>query len=178
MSNPALDEIVALAEQQRELERLVEEGEAALKKLKAQLRAVQEESLPLVMIEARMQEFTLQDGYKVKIKEDFSVGIPAARRDEAFSWLEEKGYGGLIKTEVTAEFGKGELDKAKKLIAILVKQNYTCGLHRDVHWQTLKAFINESVRENRAVPLDLFGATPVTKAEIKAPTKPKGRKNG
>lgn len=174
--NTTLDEIVALAMQQIALEEALAVAEAGVSRIKAQLRAVQEESLPMAMIEARLQELKLKDGRCVKIKEDFSVGIPAPRRAEAFLWLEEHGYGGLIKTEVIAEFGKGELALAMKLAAKLGKENFNCAVSRDIHWQTLKAFINESVRETRAVPLDLFGAIPTTEAKIEAPSKPKGKK--
>lgn len=165
----ALDEIVALAEQQLLLEKKVARAEDELSLLKAQLRAVQEESLPLAMITARMEQFTLDNGFKIEVKEDYTVGIPAARRPEAFAWLEKGGYGGLIKTEVITEFGKGELAKAQKLVTALAAKQLNVALRRDIHWQTLKAFINESVRENRAVPMDLFGASPLSKAKITPP---------
>jgi hypothetical protein len=177
---PEIEEIVTLARQQTKLEKEIAKALEAIKKLNARYIAIQQEALPLAMAEAGLKKFTLDSGESIEIKEDFTVGIPAARRPEAFAWLEEQGYGGLIKTEVAVEFGKGELAKAQALAAKLLKEKYaTTHISRDVHWQTLKAFINESVRETRPVPMDLFGAIPLNKAVIKAPkSKTERKKHG
>lgn len=174
---PAIEEIVSLAEQQVALETEINERLEELKKLNARYTEIQTESLPLAMAEAKLQKFVLSNGHSIEVKKDFTCGIPAPRRDEAFQWLENAGYGGLIKTEVAIAFGKGELERAQALAAKLLKEKYdTTSISREVHWQTLKAFINESVRETRPVPMDLFGAIPSNKAIIKPPPKPKGKK--
>ena len=164
--NPQLEEIVRLARQLQRQEMLVNELEGALKDQKESMRRLSEEDLPAAMMEAQLSEFVLDTGEKVTLKKDFSVGIPAARREEAWTWLTEKGYDALIKTAVTASFGKGEIAKAEKLVTSLAKQNYTVSLARDVHWQTLKAFVVEQVREAKPIPLDLFGAVPINRAKI------------
>lgn len=164
-----LDEIVALARQQLKLEALIADMEMALSDQKAMLRVLQEEDLPSAMKEAGLKTFTLDSGEIINIKPDFAVGIPSERREEAFDWLTAAGYGGIIKTEVTAAFGKGELEKAQKLWNELVKKKYNVGIGREVHWQTLKAFVVESIRETRKIPMDLFGVVPTNKAIIKMP---------
>lgn len=166
---PNLDEIVALARRQVMLEELVADSEAALSSQKEMLRGVSQEDLPAAMAEAGLRELTLDSGEKISIKPDFSVSIPAARKDEAYAWLNEHGFGGMIKTVVAVLFGKGELEKAQTLATALVKRKLTVELAQDVHWQTLKAFVAEQTREAKPIPLDLFGAIPMNKAIIKPP---------
>lgn len=168
-----LAEIVSLSRQQLHLESLVADSEKALSDLKVQLRRVAEEDLPNAMEELGLKKLTLDSGETIEIKPDFVVGIPEVNKIEAFNWLESKGFGGLIKTEVKIAFGKGELSKAEKLLLALGKKKLNVGLTRNVHWQTLKAFVVEQTRAAKAIPLELFGAHPTTKAVITQP-KPKG----
>jgi hypothetical protein len=164
-----LEEIVALSRQQVQLERLIADSETALKDLREQLRKVQEEDLPSALAELGLKQIRLDSGEEVNIKEDFVVGIAEVNKESAFSWLEQKGFGALIKTEVKVQFGKGELAKAQALLVALGKKKLNVGLSRNVHWQTLKAFVVEQTRAARAIPLELFGAHPTTKAVITQP---------
>lgn len=170
MNQPAnLQEIVALSRRQIMLEGLVEEQEAALKDLKALLAGVQLEDLPLAMSEAGLKKFTLDTGETIDVKDDLVLSLSAERKPEAFAWLEKNGLGSVIKTVVVAEFGKGQLGEAQKLAAKLVKEKYNVHLGRDVHWQTLKALILERVRAAKPIPLELFGAHPINKANVEPP---------
>lgn len=163
-------EIVALARQQIELEKLIEVHENSLKALKEELRSLSEEAIPLAMIEAGgLSKIVLDTGETVEVKPDFVCGIPKGEEEQAFDWLEKHGYGGLIRTTVVTAFGKGELPKAQKLIRDLAKQDLSPALNRTVPWQTLKAFIVESTRATRPIPLELFGAHPLNRTVIKSP---------
>jgi len=169
---PQLQEIITLARRQVDLENLIEELEQALSAQKEDLRALTEEDLPNAMAEANLTEFTLDTGEKIQIKHDFDVGIPAERKPEALDWLDAKGYGGLIKTVVAVPFGKGDLSRAQELALKLLKAKYEgVVLNRDVHWQTLKAWVVESARATppRPVPSDLFGTRAVNKSIVKLP---------
>ena len=172
----ALQEIVALARRQTLLMELIEEQEQALSALKCELWDVQTVDLPAAMAEAGLRKFTLDSGEEITIKEDFEVGIKVEDRQRAYDWLESNGFGGLIKTEVRAEFGKGELEKAQKLLQQLSAKNFICELARSVHFQTLKAFVAEQCRAGKKIPMDLFGASPLNKAIIKAMKTTKGTK--
>lgn len=164
-----LEEVVALSKQQVVLEAAIEHQEEVMSRLQEQLRRVREEDLPNAMEELGLKKITLESGETVEIKPDFVVGIPEANKTEAFNWLESKGFGGLIKTEVKVAFGKGELEKAEKLLVALGKKKLNVGLTRNVHWQTLKAFVVEQTKAAKAIPLELFGAHPTTKAVITQP---------
>lgn len=164
-----LEEVVALSQQQVRLEELIGESETALKDLREQLRRVAEEDLPSALAELGLKTITLDSGEKIDIREDFVVGIAEVNKPEAFNWLESKGFGALVKTEVKVQFGKGELAKAQALLVTLGKKKLNVGLTRNVHWQTLKAFVVEQTRAARKIPLELFGAHPTTKAVITQP---------
>jgi hypothetical protein len=81
--------------------------------------------------------------------------------------LEEHDFGGLIKTAVTVQFGKGEDEKAVELYERLVAEGLVVEADREVNAQTLKAFLREQLAAAAPVPLDLFGARPVWVAKIK-----------
>ncbi len=167
---PNLPEIVALARRQVALQGMITDNENATKDLKEQLRAVQENDLPLAMLEAGgLKKITLDSGETIEIKDDFVCGISEENREEAFNWFESHGYGALIGTTLVVEFGKGELERAQALLLALTKQKYNARVGRAVHWQTLKAFIVEQTRAAKKIPLELFGAHPFNKAIVKLP---------
>lgn len=164
-----LDEIVALARQQVAAEAVVADITTALSDANAILTRISMEDLPYAMKEAGMKEFTMDSGEKIEIKHDFAVGILKANEDRAFQWLETKGHGGLIGTDVIVSFGKGETAKAEQLLEVLQKRKFEVALKRAIHFQTLKAWVNEMDREKKKFPADLFGAHPIDKAKITAP---------
>ena len=165
-----IQEVVTLARRQIMLQKLIEDAEQSLKSLKDELRGVQEEDLPLAMQEAGgLKQFKLDTGEEIVIKEDVLVGITEEHKPEAFNWLESHGFGGIIKTVVAVEFGKGEIAKAQKLVLDLAAKKYNANLGRNVHYQTLKAFVSEQVRNASPIPMELFGVHPYNKAIVKLP---------
>lgn len=168
-SADALQEIVALAQQQIALESAVLDIENALQDAKAMLRQVQMEDLPTAMRAARLTEFTLESGEKLKLEHNFEAGIKVEDRPRAFAWLEAHDFDGLIKTEVVVTFGRGELELAEALALTLQKKKLNVELKRNIHGQTLTAWVRESDREKRKIPNDLFGVHPLDFVKIKLP---------
>ena len=65
-------------------------------------------------------------------------------------------------------FGKGEEDQAQALIKELNINGWRSYSNNiSVHPQTLKALIKECLAQGKDIPMDTFGAGPVTKAVIK-----------
>jgi hypothetical protein len=165
-----LKSIVSLAELQVRLEGEVVAAEEAFKAKKAALFRVQCLDLPEAMKEAGVSELKLESlGKKIVVTPDlsFSLGKDGERKPLAFAWLEAHDFGGIIKTEVTSSFGKGEIEKAKKLYAQLAKKKLPVTMDRDVHYQTMKAFLKERLSEGVDIPLDIFGINQYDKATIK-----------
>ncbi|WP_448506571.1 gp33 family protein [Immundisolibacter sp.] len=168
-SNSEVYEISSLAHLQIKRQERVNELEVMLKEATEALRKVQEIDLPNAMAQAGVQSITLPTGEKITIKEDVYASIPKDERyNEALDWLRSRGFGDLIKNEVKVVFGRGEEDSAKALVAELNVngwRNYS--VSEGVHASTLKAFMREQLAKGVDIPMELFGATPVTKAIIK-----------
>lgn len=162
-----LKRVVALArllkEQQDAYERLKEETAAA----KEAMLRTEREDLPTLMAEVGLESMKLDDGSVVTIKEDYDVRITERTKDAALRWLLDNGFGGLIKTSVALEFGRGERDEASAVTEELKGRYPGVHLEEHVHHSTLKAFVREQLREGRPVPMDLFNVFPYSKATIK-----------
>lgn len=167
MNVNTLGEVSALARALVEAERATTEAEAELKRCKEHERRLREEDLPGAMQELGLDKIRLETGEEISTKLEVYASIPAARKQEAFDWLEANGFGGLIKSEITVPFSREELDKAADLAHQLQEDGFTCSLGRTVHPQTLKAFIKEQLAQATPVPLELFGAQAVNTAKVK-----------
>lgn len=162
----SLDQMAALARAMMDADASVEQAEASLKEVKERARILREETIPSAMQELGLEELKLDTGQKLSVKQDVYASIPSAQKDAAFQWLEDNGFGGLIKVEVAADFRKGEADQAAELFKELQQRGLQVGLDQSVHAQTLKAFLREQLAAGTNVPLDLFGARPVWTAKL------------
>ena len=142
-------------------------AELELKRRKEFARVIREETLPGAMQELQLTNITLSTGEKIGIKQEVYLAVPSESKETAFKWLEDNGFGGLIKTTVSMQFGKGELDVAKHTREELKEMGLDADLKRDVHAQALKAWAREQISEGREFPMDLFGARPVWTATVK-----------
>lgn len=162
----SLDQMAALARALVDADASVEQAEVNLKEAKERARILREETIPSAMQELGLEEIKLDTGQKLSVKQDVYASIPSAQKDAAFHWLEENGFGGLIKVEVAADFRKGEADAALELFKELQQRGLQVGFDQSVHAQTLKAFLREQLAAGTNVPLDLFGARPVWTAKL------------
>lgn len=139
--------------------------------LNDRIKRIKEDALPSVMAELGIQEFKLTDGTVIKIKNDWQAYISEANKPAAHAWLVQNNYGSIIKTAVELEFGSGDEERARAEEAVesLIEGGYNPDIKEAVHAQTLKAFVRECVEKQVAIPLNLFGAFPVSVAQIKQP---------
>jgi hypothetical protein len=162
-----MNELASLAAALVEADRNVDVAELELKKAKEHARTLREETLPMAMQELGLSDVKLATGEKIVVKQDVYLAVPAERKEEAWAWLEDHGFGGLIKTEVKAAFGRGEVDAALGVLSGLRAEGVDAVLKRDVHAQTLKAWAREQIAAGADLPMDLFGARPVWTTQIK-----------
>lgn len=141
--------------------------ESELDTVNGDMRRIQEQDIPALMAELGMKKFTLEDGSEVKVAPFYSASISKERQDEAFGWLNENGFGDLIKNTVTAKFGKGQDDQAMSLLRNLVANGFNAETAKKVEPQTLKAWVKEQFEQGNNVPTDLFGVYVGQKATIK-----------
>lgn len=164
-----LQRVVQLAETLLKLRKAVEGLESQLTTAKADLRRVEQEDLPDLMQELGLETFKLKTGETIEVKQEVDCAISEERRAAAHSWLVDRGFGGLIKTEVVVTFGRGEHEEAEDFADAVTQQGKNPALIERVHPSTLKAFIKEQMAAGAAVPFDLFGVHPYNKVKVSVP---------
>ena len=164
-SDDEVRRIAELANKQLDLERTVRELEEQIAATKEQLRVIQEHDLPDALTEAGVSEIRLADGSRVKVEPFVSARISKAKTEEAHAWLNDNGFGGIIKREVIARFGKGDnnFEKAQKA---LLAHGIVADTSESVHHATLKAFVREQMEKGTDIPTDLFGLYSGFKSKI------------
>lgn len=165
----ALKHLTSLANQMIEEAARLLKLDTEMKITKERLRKLQEIDIPDYMQELGLSKVELSTGEQISFKDDVRLEWDALKKEKAFEWLEQNEFGGLIKTEVTTSFGKGELDAAKALLARLTEEGAQVALSRDVHYQTMCAFLREQIEKGEAIPLEEWGAKSIKKATIKFP---------
>ena len=161
-----LDEMSQLASALIDADAAIAEVEQALKDTKEKARKLREETIPSAMQELGLEQIVLSTGQKLTIKQEVYASIPKDRKHEAFAWLDEHGFSGLIKIEVVTEFARGDDMLAQNLAKELAVRGLNVELDQGIHSQTLKAFLKEQISSGAAIPLELFGAMPVWQAKI------------
>lgn len=156
--------------------------ELELKAAKEAYERTEREDLPELMEEIGMSSFKLEDGTSIEITNDVMCNISEDRRPEAHQWLIKNGFGGLIKTCVVTEFGRGELPQAAEYQKLVIEKfpDYVPMVKDTVHAATLKSFVKEQLakvpEEGEAFeefPKELFGVYQFNRAKL---TLPKAKK--
>lgn len=165
-SDEELHTVSRLAERQREQERVVEQKEQELKRAKQDLRQTREVDLPEAMQQAGLSEVALEDGSRISVEEGVDAHVSKANQDKAFAWLEENGFGDIIKCEAKVNVGRDE-ELRQRVEAALQEAGVEPEVARNVHPQTLKAFVRERVNRGDTIPPeDVFGIFHYRKAKI------------
>jgi len=152
-----------LIDEKAEVKRLDDEMKAAKKALLKTERS----DLPDLMQELGLTQIKLENGMVVDVQEDCTASLTNETRGPALDWMIANEYGGLIKTEVTVAYGRGERDGAVELVKKLDAQDIRANLSETVHHSTLKSFVKERLAEGDAIPMDLFNVYPFNKATVK-----------
>ena len=160
-------ELSQLAEQQLFLESRCNELEELLSVEKENLRLIVEQYLPEAMASVGMKEFKLANGYKITVKDDVFASIRKDFVNEAVTWLDENGLGGVVKDDVTVKFGRGEQEQASKLNEFCRAQGWNADEKLSVHPSTLKALVKEQMSKGVQFPGEYFSIAPVRKSVIK-----------
>jgi hypothetical protein len=153
-----------LYRRQQEVVRLTER----IQKETEEITRLSESVLPVMMDEAQTKEMTSTTGVKL-IKENKVYGnISKDNESAAFAWLESNKFGSIIKFGFMIPVEKGDVKLAKMVRSLLKKAKLAFEEKSSVHYQTLQAFIRESVEQARKLPPSI---TYVTKpvVEIKLP---------
>ena len=127
--------------------------------------------IPDIMTELGLEDFKLTDGSKIVVKDDIKCGISEERKPVAFEWLRANEYDGIIKTNVSVSFGKGEAELAEQARDALIEAGFRdAAIVDSVHHSTLKSFVKERLEAGTNIPLDTFGVFEFKVAKITPPS--------
>jgi hypothetical protein len=169
LKDDQLGTVARLVETMQHWQRTVASCEEALKAASRELRRVQEEQLPAALQELGVSSVTMNDGSKLVLKEEVKASISKDREAVAFSWLRDHGFESLIKNVVSVPFGRGEDERAARLVRLLDQDGFAPNQELWVEPMTLKAFVKEQLRNGTPVPEDIFGVYMFNKATIVPP---------
>lgn len=152
----------------------VEQQEEKLKLAKEKARQLRENDIPDLMLSIGLKTLVTDTGLEVKLKEEVRASFFAKnpeKRLPAFEWLKANDHDGLIKNVVSARFGKDQEAVAEQFVEFCKKFERPVDLEqkRDIHPQTLLAFLREQRELGTAVPLEIFGACVQNIVKIKKP---------
>lgn len=173
--------ILSLVDKEVRLDQEVTDAKVKLAELEEELKKVRREEIPALLDEMGQEECKLADGRKVTISSKVNGSVKEEFREEWFNWLEQTQNDGIIKTKVVAEFGRGEMEDARKAKEAINEAGFGCSLDRSIHAQTQAAFIREyvarDVEQEGYVPLpqcvDIFEFREAKVAQPKDPAKRK-----
>lgn len=147
-------------------DRVVAEEEIQLDQLKERARVLREIRIPSLMEEIGLESVTTSDGAKVEIKKIIRASIPKEQREPAYDWLDEHGFGGMVKREVKVPFPKGQEAEAAALLREVRVRFPDASDERSVHHRTLEAWARKQLAEGRTLPNDLFGIFELRMARV------------
>jgi hypothetical protein len=135
---------------------------------------IEREAMPLAMENAGVKAFVASNGRSIKIDEIVSGSIPAkstidkakgdekqtliTRREAAYAVINEK-WPGLVKTELSVSFGKGEAEVALRMAKLISDQfQRTAAIDTSVHPGTLNSHFKELKEQGKLgeIPVEPF----------------------
>jgi len=156
MGDASLKALSDKANEIQELDENITNLEEKLGQVKAKYRELSEVDIPSMLSELGLSEITLKDGNKISTSTYYSARISEDKRDEAFQWLGDNGFGDIIKNTVSVSFGREEDNSAKKLAEELEGNGFSTAQKKWVEPMTLKAFVREQVEKGSDLPLETF----------------------
>lgn len=151
-------EITATAEIARGIEQKIAQLKDELALENSKLFALYYDKLPSLMVEARMENFTLSakgnsPAVEYKMTPVYRASIssewPEAKQQKAFAVLKKLKAEALVRAKVVAQLPKGKLDVAYKLAAAALKLGVQVTISESVHHGTLSAWLKELYVEKK-----------------------------
>lgn len=158
----------------KELVTQMEESEAYIRNLQAELDAAEddykqivEERIPEIMDEVGMAKLVTDSGREIMVEEKIRASLSGEFRESALKWLEDNGFASIVKHEVVVRFGKGEQGEADALCRYVTEADYEVRQNKKVEPSTLSAFVREQLRDGEELPSQFFNIFRQRKAKVK-----------
>lgn len=128
------------------------------------------EDIPAMMDSLGMAKITTDDGWNIEVKETWHAKIPDEKAAEAYNWLEENGFGALIRNHVVVEYDREDYEKAAELFDELCADGLPVSMKKNIHHSRLKAFVTEQKEAGNDIPDAAFGVYHKREAKLKRKT--------
>ncbi|QYC52246.1 hypothetical protein FEKDPFPA_00082 [Pseudomonas phage PA4] len=165
--------LLTLVDKASQLDGEILDLQKALAEKEEELKTLKRNTIPELLEELGQKTTTLADGRTVKVEPKAIISVKEENKSKFWKWLEDTDNDGIIKTKVLAEFGRGEMEDAKKAAEAIIEAGYDATINRDVHYQTLQSFGREYLEKGEELP-DFIGVHEYKEAKI---TKPKVKKS-
>lgn len=189
-----LEKMLSLAEESKTLAAEIADEEIETEKKRNRMNDINRVFIPNIMSSLQMESFTFSDGSKITVEDKLQASIPVAKRNEAYDWLDNHGFGDLIKTQILTPFERDDKEGLERAVEILAAAGFPVQIERSVHASTLKSFVKERLAEAADVeavehdgfddkeekpnlPLDIFSVYQFKEAKIIAPKAKKQKKS-
>ena len=141
--------------------------------LKAQVKDLEEDEkyfvfdvIPKLMYDMNLSTLKLKDGSEVSVGKKFHAAAYADKKAEAIQWLRSNGLGGIVKNEITVNFGQSEDNKAIAYANLAREHGYEPSQKETVHHASLSVVMREWKEKGNEIPSDLFSVLDADKAKI------------
>ena len=158
LDNVEVTTIAAECQKLKSLQDDIESAEEHVSNLKKLADDISSRVIPELLAEQGLTSLKLADGSSVTVKREYRCTLPKEdeRRQSAYNWLRENGLGDIIKNNVIVTFGRGEDDKAQRLLDLAASNGFEPNQKSDVAWNTLTALFQERVESGLDMPSDVF----------------------
>ena len=158
LDNVEVTTIAAECQKLKALQDDIERAEEHVDNLKKMADDISSRVIPELLAEQGLSSLKLADGSSVTVKREYRCTLPKEdeRRQSAYNWLRENGLGDIIKNNVSVTFGRGEDDKAQRLLDLAASNGFEPNQKSDVAWNTLTALFQERVESGLDMPSDVF----------------------
>jgi hypothetical protein len=163
----ALGKISALADKCVDLDRQIEEAQGIADALQSQRDDIAEHLLPDLFAEVGQTVLKTTSGRNLKLVEKITHSVSKDRKASVMAWLDEHGFGGLIKRAVTVAFNKGDEENVKLLLDVIDGAFHDTRIDQEVAAASLGKLIRDELAAGHEIPLDLFGVFQKVIVEIK-----------
>jgi hypothetical protein len=158
LDNVEITTIAAECQRLKGIEDEIDRTEELLRNLKTMADDIGSRVIPELLAEQGLSSIKLADGSSVSVKREYRCTLPKEddRKEAAHNWLRVNGLGDIIKNNIFMTFGKGEDDKAQRLLDLAASNGFQPQQKSDVAWNTLTALFQERVESGLDMPSDVF----------------------
>lgn len=137
-----LIELKALCQQAINYQKDVRAKKIELERVEKMLRKLEQETIPDLMLDAGLQEFTM-DGVHFRLKKDYRAYFTEDKAEAALKYLISQGHGSLIRASVKTDFDPTDSDEIESMLDYLNQRGIAHELKNTIPWNTLSKFVRE-----------------------------------